>query len=120
MFFKGLEVSWGICGKVHMRMIMRHWAAPALRDRLWCSLSAAGSALKSGISNLKLPRHRQSAGFLKNETLRYRAGTNLVLVDPDVRKAFRSERAVNDALRLVIELPKVGSYKRRGYSSNGA
>ena len=43
---------------------------------------------------------------------RYHAGTNLVLLDPDVRKAFRSERAVNDALRLVIELRKVGSYKQ--------
>jgi hypothetical protein len=32
--------------------------------------------------------------------------------DPDVRKAFRSERAVNGALRLVIELRKVGSYKQ--------
>jgi hypothetical protein len=40
---------------------------------------------------------------------RYHAGTNLVLLDPDIRKAFRSERAVNDALRLVIELRKVGS-----------
>jgi len=36
----------------------------------------------------------------------YHAGTNLVLLEPDVRKAFRSERAVNDALRLVIELRK--------------
>jgi len=51
---------------------------------------------------------------------RYHAGTNLVLLDPDVRKAFRSERAVNDALRLVIELRKVGSYKRRDNSSKGA
>ena len=32
--------------------------------------------------------------------------------DRDVRKAFRSERAVNDALCLVIELRKVGSYKQ--------
>ena len=47
---------------------------------------------------------------------RYHAGTNLVLLDPDVRKAFRSERAINKALRLVIELRKVGSYKRRDYS----
>ena len=39
---------------------------------------------------------------------RYQAGANLVLLDPDVRKAFRDERAVNDALRLVIELRKVG------------
>jgi len=37
---------------------------------------------------------------------RYHAGTNLVLLDPDVREAFRSERAVNNALRLVIELRK--------------
>ena len=40
---------------------------------------------------------------------RYHAGTNLVLLDPDVRKAFRSEKAVNKALRLVIELRRVGS-----------
>jgi hypothetical protein len=38
---------------------------------------------------------------------RYHAGTNLILLDPDIRKAFRSERAVNEALRLVIELRKV-------------
>ena len=43
---------------------------------------------------------------------RYHAGPNLVLLDPDIRKAFRSARAVNDALRLVIELRKVGSYKQ--------
>ena len=43
---------------------------------------------------------------------RYHAGTNLVLLDPDIRKAFRSARAVNDALRLVIELRKVGSTKQ--------
>ncbi len=42
---------------------------------------------------------------------RYHAGTNLVLLDPDVRKAFRDERAVNKALRLVIELRKVESHR---------
>jgi hypothetical protein len=44
---------------------------------------------------------------------RYHAGTNVVLLDPDVRKVFRSERAVNEALRLVIELRKVGRRSRR-------
>ena len=34
----------------------------------------------------------------------YRAGTNLVLLDPDVARAFTNERAVNEALRLVIRL----------------
>ena len=40
---------------------------------------------------------------------RYHAGTNLVLLDPEVRKAFHNERAVNDALRLVIQLRRTGS-----------
>jgi hypothetical protein len=39
---------------------------------------------------------------------RFHTGTNLVLLDPEVRRVFRSERAVNDALRLVIELRKIG------------
>ena len=43
---------------------------------------------------------------------RYHAGTNLVLLDPDVRKAFRSERAINQALRLVIQLQKVESHRQ--------
>ena len=37
----------------------------------------------------------------------YRAGTNLVLLEPDVAKAFPDEKAVNDALRLVMKLTKV-------------
>ena len=43
----------------------------------------------------------------------YHAGTNLVLLDPDVQKAFRNERAVNDALRLVMELRKIGRGRAR-------
>jgi len=45
---------------------------------------------------------------------RYRAGTNLVLLDPDVAKAFPNEAAVNDALRLVIQLTKIPNGKKRG------
>jgi len=43
---------------------------------------------------------------------RSHAGTNLVRLDPDIRKAFRDETAVNEALRLVIELRKVGVARR--------
>jgi len=44
---------------------------------------------------------------------RYREGTNLVLLAPDVAKAFPTEEAVNDALRLVIQLTKLpGGGKR--------
>jgi hypothetical protein len=44
---------------------------------------------------------------------RYREGTNLVLLAPDVAKAFPTEEAVNEALRLVIQLAKLpGGGKR--------
>ena len=35
---------------------------------------------------------------------RYREGTNLVLLEPDVAAAFPDARAVNEALRLLIEV----------------
>jgi hypothetical protein len=44
---------------------------------------------------------------------RYRAGTNLVLLAPDVAKAFPTEDAVNEALRLVIRLTKIPNGRRR-------
>ncbi len=39
--------------------------------------------------------------------VRYRAGTNLVLLEPEVAKAFPNEKAVNEALKLVIKLKQV-------------
>jgi hypothetical protein len=44
---------------------------------------------------------------------RYRAGTNLVLLDPDVAKAFPNEQAVNEALRLVLRLTTIPESKKR-------
>ena len=39
---------------------------------------------------------------------RYRAGTNLVLLAPDVARVFaNNSEAVNEALRLVIQLTKI-------------
>ncbi|MFB2971174.1 hypothetical protein ACE1CD_19560 [Aerosakkonema sp. BLCC-F183] len=35
---------------------------------------------------------------------RYRTGTNLVLLDPDVARAFPNDMAVNDALRMLIQV----------------
>lgn len=37
---------------------------------------------------------------------RYREGTNLALLDPDVAGAFPTDKAVNDALRLVVQLAR--------------
>jgi hypothetical protein len=34
----------------------------------------------------------------------YRAGTNVVLLDPDVAKAFPTSDSVNEALRLLMQI----------------
>ncbi len=38
---------------------------------------------------------------------RYRAGTNIVRLAPDVAQAFPTEEAVNEALRLVIKMAQI-------------
>ncbi len=38
---------------------------------------------------------------------RYREGTNLVLLAPDVAAVFPDESAVNEALRLVMQLARI-------------
>jgi hypothetical protein len=57
-------------------------------------------------------RNLLKGGIRGKYAKRYHAGTNLVLLDPDVRRAFRDERAVNEALRLVIELRKIETPRR--------
>jgi len=44
---------------------------------------------------------------------RYQEGTNLVLLAPDVAKAFQTDEAVNEALRLVIQLKRLPSIGKR-------
>ncbi len=45
---------------------------------------------------------------------KYREGTNLVLLEPDVAGAFPTEKSVNEALRLVMKLTKVQKDARPG------
>jgi len=44
---------------------------------------------------------------------RYRAGTNVVLLAPDVAQAFPTEDAVNEALRLVMRMAKIPAESER-------
>jgi hypothetical protein len=44
---------------------------------------------------------------------RYREGTNLVLLAPDVAEAFPTAEAVNETLRLVLQLAELRSKRRR-------
>jgi hypothetical protein len=43
---------------------------------------------------------------------RFQAGTNLVLLEPDVAQAFPNDEAVNQALRLVIRLSELTAKDR--------
>jgi hypothetical protein len=43
---------------------------------------------------------------------RYRQGTNLVVLAPDVAAVFPDEEAVNEALRLVIQLARIPRAER--------
>lgn len=38
---------------------------------------------------------------------RYRQGTNLVLLDPAIARAFPTDASVNEALRLVLRLSEI-------------
>jgi hypothetical protein len=47
----------------------------------------------------------QMTGGIKGKYVeRYRVGTNLVLLDPDVAQAFPTTDSVNEALRLLIQI----------------
>lgn len=66
---------------------------------------------KTEINNELRPEYDMKSllkgGVRGKYTARYRAGTNLVLLEPEVAKAFPNERAVNEALKLVIKLKQV-------------
>lgn len=43
---------------------------------------------------------------------RYRSGTNIVLLDRDVRKAFPDDREINEALRQLAKAKRKNSAKK--------
>jgi hypothetical protein len=49
---------------------------------------------------------------------RYRSGTNLILLEPDIAKAFPTQDAVNHALRLVMQLAGIAQpIKTRAFTT---
>jgi hypothetical protein len=57
---------------------------------------------------------------------RYREGTNVILLDPDVAEVFRDATAVNEALRLLVSIararvagPPAGALKQRRANKPG-
>jgi hypothetical protein len=53
-----------------------------------------------------------SGGVRGKHHLGYKVGTNVVVLDPDVAKAFPDASSVNRALRLLLELAKKQLSKR--------
>lgn len=52
---------------------------------------------------------QMSGGIRGKYAEQYRAGTNLVRLDPDVAQAFPNDAAVNEALRLLIQIAERNS-----------
>jgi len=49
---------------------------------------------------------------------RYRKGTNLILLEPDIAKAFPTQEAVNHALRLVMQLAGIAQPTKTSATSS--
>ena len=54
-----------------------------------------------------------SQGVRGKYVAKFRKGTNLVLLDPDLAKLFKDSESVNNALRLLAELAKKQSKRTR-------
>jgi hypothetical protein len=60
-----------------------------------------------------LPEYDFSQGVRNKYAERYRAGTNLVLLEPDVAKRFPDSESVNRALRSLLDDTQTGGGRRR-------
>lgn len=47
---------------------------------------------------------KMAGGIRGKYVERYRTGTNLVLLDPDIAEAFPTDASVNEALRLLLQI----------------
>lgn len=70
---------------------------------------------KSGDTLPEYDFAKMKGGVRGKYAARYRAGTNLVLLDPEIHRAFPTSAAVNQALRAVLKIAKtVRPNRRRG------
>jgi hypothetical protein len=75
--------------------------------------------MKKGPGNNRVNEMRKEydfrGGVRGKYAARVRQGTNIVVLDPDVAKAFPDSRAVNRALRALLRVaPRREPRKRRG------
>lgn len=60
-----------------------------------------------------LPEYDFSGAVRGKYYERYRQGTNVVLLEPDVARAFKDSESVNRALRLLLDLARQEVAQRR-------
>ena len=85
----------------------------------WDAKKAESNVAKHGVTFLDMNHHVQqshndemrpeydfSHGVRGKHYEAYRAGTNVVFLDPDVAKAFADSASVNQALRLLLQLAR--------------
>jgi hypothetical protein len=60
-----------------------------------------------------LPEYDFTGGVRGKYYERYKQGTNVVLLDPDVAEAFKDSESVNRTLRLLLDLAKHEVPERR-------
>jgi hypothetical protein len=64
----------------------------------------SGSNTNPNDDDEMLPEYDFTGGVRGKYVERYRQGTNVVLLDPDLAKVFTSSEAVNDALRELVRI----------------
>jgi hypothetical protein len=71
------------------------------------SRSKTGARRRTGDdADTMRPEYDFSKGIRGQTYKRYMQGTNVVVLDPDVAKAFPNGSAVNDALRVLVRLAR--------------
>jgi len=99
------------------RARVNYWLFPTLTEKIGLESSALeglvamkGGFMKKDVDELEdelRPEYDFStmAGGVRGKYVeRYRAGTNLVLLDSDIAEAFPTDTSVNEALRLLLQI----------------
>jgi dsDNA-specific endonuclease/ATPase MutS2 len=63
------------------------------------------STMKKASEDMQ-PEYDFSRGVRGKYAVRFRKGTNLVVLEPDIAEFFSDSAAVNDALRALVEIAK--------------
>ena len=106
----------GECWSWRILKEARRFGLSAPEPRLAVSVSSMKKSKANGSDELKAEYDfsAMTGGVRGKYAARARSGTNLVLLEPDVARAFPSDSAVNEALRAVMTAAKVvQSTKRR-------